>query len=354
MLLILAAIAQAAATLATLDLRWLVTLDTPPAAPPAYDSGAAYVPLRDQGLAAIDLERGHVRWRSTLTTAVSPAAGDGLAFLALDGRVEALGAATGGTRWQTRLPGRLVSVTWDTGWLLCANDTGDLAALRASDGELVWRTSLGAPPVVAPAPGLDRVYLGLEGGQVVALDLTNGRRAWERTLPGRITGLRSVDGQLIAGTTGNAVFSLDLVTGRQRWRWRVGGDVSGQAAGDERHVYFTARDNVLRAVDLRSGNLRWTAELPTRPVGGPQVVPGLVLVPMSTAVALFDPASGAALGTMSVSGELGVSPHIRQAFRPTGARLVTLTRDGRLQGFGARFEAPPAPLDALPGQVVAP
>lgn len=354
MLLILAALAQAAATLVALDLRWLVTFETPPAAPPAFDARTAYVPLGGQGLHAIDLERGVVRWRRDVTVAVTPAAGDGLAFVALDGHVEALAAASGRTAWRTPLPGRVVSVTWDTGWLLCASEAGDLAALRASDGHLVWRAPLGARPVLPPAPGLDRVYLALDGGLIVALSLASGERTWERQLPGRITGLSSVDGQLIAGTTGNAVYSLDLASGRQRWRWRVGGDVAGPAASDDRHVYFAARDNVLRAVDLRTGNLRWTVELPTRPAGGPQVVPGLVLVPLATAVALFDPASGKSLGTMPVSGELGAPPHIRRDFRPTGARLVALTRDGRLQGFGARFEAPPAPPDALPGQVVVP
>jgi hypothetical protein len=37
---------------------------------------------------------------------------------------------------------------------------------------------------------------------------------------------------------------------------------------------------------------------------------------------------------------------------PTGARLVTTTRDGRLHGFGDRFEPAPAPLETLPGTPV--
>jgi hypothetical protein len=57
---------------------------------------------------------------------------------------------------------------------------------------------------------------------------------------------------------------------------------------------------------------------------------------------------------VTVSGELGLSPHVRREFRPTGARLVALTRDGRLQGFGRRFEEPPAPLEGLPGRIVVP
>ncbi|MCC7179117.1 MAG: PQQ-binding-like beta-propeller repeat protein [Acidobacteria bacterium] len=355
MLLILAALAQAAAaTLATLDLRWLVPFDAPPAAAPTYDADTAYVPLRDGALVAVDLERGTVRWRRALATALPPASGEGLVFVAADGRVEALTSASGATRWRTPLPGRLVTVTWDTGWLLCSTEDGDFAALRASDGELVWRAALGKALVAPPAAALDRVYVALDGAEVVSLHLATGAKGWARTLSGRITGVSAVDGQLIVGTTDNAVFSLELDSGRQRWRWRVGGDASGAATSDDRHVYFVARDNVLRAVARGGGTLRWTAELSSRPLGGPQVFQGAVFVPLATSVAIFDPATGKPLATIPASGELSAAPHLRPLARPTGARLVALTRDGRLQGFGERFEAPPAPLDALPGVPVPP
>jgi len=355
MLLILAALAQATVTaLATLDPRWLVPFDMPPSAPPAFDAATAYVPIREGSLVAVDLERGAVRWRRDISTAIAPSSGEGLVFVAADGRVEALSAPGGTTRWRTPLPGRLVTVTWDNGWLLCSTDAGDFAALRASDGELVWRATLGAALVAPPAAALDRLYLALEGAEVVSLDLATGQKGWTRTLSGRITGISAVDGQLIVGTTDNAVFSLDLTSGRQRWRWRVGGDASGLATSDDRHVYFVARDNVLRAVARGGGSLRWTAELSSRPLGGPQLYQGAVLVPLATSIAVFDPATGKPLGTIGVSGELSAAPHLRLQARPTGARVVAMTRDGRLQGFGVRFEAPPAALDTLPGVAVPP
>lgn len=354
MLLILAALAQAAAAVAALDLRWLLPLDTPPVAAAAYDANTAYVPLRDGVLVAVDLERGTVRWRREVAVSLAPSAGGDMVFAAGDDAVRALDARTGALRWDTPLPGRLVSITWDTGWLLCATEGGDLAALRASDGELVWRVALGAPLAVPPAAGLDRVYVGLDAGHIVSLSLATGARGWDTTVPGRLTGLRAVEGQLVAGTTGRAIFSFELTTGRQRWRWRVGGDVAGAASSDGRLLFFAARDNVLRAVDARSGNLRWTAELPARPLGGPQVFNGLVLVPLASTVAAFDAATGKPTGAVNASGELSTPPHLRDG-RPTGARLVALTRDGRLQGFGQRIEAPPAALPLpLPGLAVVP
>jgi outer membrane protein assembly factor BamB len=355
MLLILAALAQAAGlALAALDVRWVVPLESAPAATPAYDDTTAYVPLRAGVLVAVDLDHGRIRWRRDITTSVAPSVGDGLVFVGGEGQVEALAADRGLTRWRSSLPGRIVTVTWDNSWLLCSNEAGDLAALRASDGELVWRVGLGAALVLPPAAGLDRVYVGLDGGELVALDLVSGARTWSRALPGRITGVKATDGQLIVGTTGNAVFSLDLASGRQNWRWRVGGDVAGPAASDQRRIYFAARDNVLRAVDLRTGNLRWTTELPARPVGGPQVLAGRVVVPLSTTVGIFDPQTGKPEAQVTVSGEMRSAPHLRVDGRPTSPRLVAITLDGRMQGFGWRYEEPPAPLQALPGQTVTP
>lgn len=354
MLLILVALAQLAVSLTTLDPRWLVPLDQPPATLPAFDADTAYVPLRNGQLAAVDLARGRLLWQQHLPTSVSPSTGDGLLFVATGDGVAAISGRTGRPQWQVPLPGRLVTVTWDTGWLLCSNDAGTLAALRASDGTVVWQATLDSPLTTAPAAGLDRVYVGLDGGRVTSLGLASGAETWTRTLTGQVTSLRAVDGQLIVGTSGNAVFSLDLSSGRQRWRWRVGGASSGPAVSDERHIYFVARDHVVRAVDRRNGNLRWTAELPSRPIGGPQLLDGVVMVPLATAMTAFDAATGKPIGTLPVSGEMSAPPHLHAAVRATGARLITLTRDGRLQGHAPRIEEAPAPLEALPGQAVVP
>ncbi len=145
MLLILAALVQAVATLGALDLRWLVPLDAPPTSPAAYDANTAYVPVRGGALVAVDLDRGLVRWRRELATSIAPSSGDGLVFVATEGLVQALAPSSGATRWRTTLPGALLTITWDNGWLLCSNATGDLAALRAS-ATANWSGTLNSAP----------------------------------------------------------------------------------------------------------------------------------------------------------------------------------------------------------------
>lgn len=338
----------------TLDPRWRLALDSPIAASPAFDVATAYVPTRSGTLLAIDLDRGLVRWRADLETAVSPAVGDGRVFAAVDGLLTALDTETGRVLWKTPVPGRIAApLYWDTGWLVVSNEAGDLAAFRADDGSFVWRQTIGSPLALAPVPALDRLYLALGDRRVISADLDTGTVRWTHVVDGRITGLLPLDDQLIVGTTGNVVLSFDLATGRVRWRWRVGADVVGAGAADDRFIYFTALDNVLRAVDRRSGNLQWTRPLSSRPGSSPVRIDDAVLVPfVSSEIAAFAPADGKPLFTIEGVGELGAEPHLRANPRPTAPRLITINREGTLQGFSPRFEPPPAAVDVLPGQPV--
>ena len=68
--------------------------------------------------------------------------------------VRALDATTGRVLWQRELPSPAAAPPyWDTGWLVVSLEAGDLIALRAADGEVLWTTSLGAVTQTAPAAG---------------------------------------------------------------------------------------------------------------------------------------------------------------------------------------------------------
>ncbi len=346
----------AVTTVAPLDPRWAIVFETPPVAGAGFDATTAYVPLKGGQLVAVDLDTGAVRWRLDVATVFTPATGDGLVFTTTESSIEARDALTGTTRWRTPLPGgAAVPLYWDTGWLLASTPNGDLAAFRASDGTLVWRQPLGAPLAAAPAPALDRLFLPLADNRLVAVLLATGETVWTRTLTGRITGLLALDDQLVFGTTAHDVMSVRVSNGRDRWTWRVGGDVSGLPSADDKRIYFAARDNVLRAVDRKSGNLRWKASLSSRPAGGPLPLPNTVLMPMvSSDIAGFDLETGKPTVTVKAAGEIGPQPYFRPGARATAVRLVTVSREGQLQGFAQRFEPVPGPIDVLPGQPAVP
>jgi outer membrane protein assembly factor BamB len=333
-----------------LDARWSVTFASVPVARPGYDATSAYIPLKEGQLIAVDLDRGTIRWTLEQATAFTPATGEGLVFTASDQTIEALDAATGTTRWSTPLPGgAAVPLYYDTGWLLASTTAGDLIALRASDGTVVWRRQLGAPLSGPPGPALDRLYLALEDNRLVSVLLSSGETVWSRTLPARVMSMLALEDQLLVGTAARRFLSIDVKNGRDRWDWSIGGDISGLPAADDRRIYFASRDNILRALDRRSGNLRWKANLPSRPAGGPLLTATTVLMPMvSSEIAGFEPESGKPAVTVRAAGEIGTQPFVRAATRATLPLLITVSREGQLQGFGRRFEPPPQALPVPP------
>jgi outer membrane protein assembly factor BamB len=169
-------------------------------------------------------------------------------------------------------------------------------------------------------------------------------------LIGHVTALVGLDDQLIFGTSNKYIHSAELRTGRERWKRRLGGDGAGLPFADEARIYFASRDNVLWAVDRKSGNLKWKAMLPSRPGGGPLRLTDLVIVPLvSSEISAFEPKTGKPLAPIKYAGELGAQPFLRSAARLTSPRLIAVSREGQLQAFALRFEPPFALLDVLPG-----
>jgi outer membrane protein assembly factor BamB len=350
--------APPAAAPISFDARWATSFETPPSATPGFDATTAYVPLKgvvnaDDSvgpghLVAVDLDRGTIRWRIELTTAFTPATGGGLVFTVAGDFIEARDAMTGTTTWRAPLPGGAAGpLYFDTGWLLASTTAGDLAALRASDGVIVWRRQLGSPLVGPPGPALDRLYLPLADSRLVAVTLATGETLWERKLSSPITGLLALDEQVVFGTAAKDLESVDVKRGRERWRWQLGGDLGGIPSADDKRIYFVSRDNLLRAIDRKSGNLKWKVDLGARPAGGPltQVLKDVLVMPLvSSQIVGFDTVTGKPSVTATAAGEIGLQPYVRRDAGLTQPRLITVSREGQLQGFGRRYEPIPVPL----------
>src|ERR1700755_1193183 len=86
--------APAAPPPASFDARWKTEFESPPAARPGFDANTAYVPLNGGQLAAVDLDRGTIRWRLDVATAFTPATGGGLVYTVNEQTIEARDAAT--------------------------------------------------------------------------------------------------------------------------------------------------------------------------------------------------------------------------------------------------------------------
>ena len=199
-----------------------------------------------------------------------------------------------------------------------------------------------------PAVGGRRLFVPIDDGRLVALDLTAGTPLWERTLRGNPREVLPLDAVFV-GATDNYLYRLSPEDGSLDWRWRAGGDVVGLPAVDESRLFFTSLDNMLWALDRNSGVQQWRRPLPGRPRAGPVIVGrALFVAGVSAQIRAFDREHGRPAGILSAVDELGAPPHFAAAPAGSGPGVVLPIADGRLVGMRPATGPPPFPLDFPP------
>jgi outer membrane protein assembly factor BamB len=95
----------------------------------------------------------------------------------------------------------------------------------------VWTASLGGGDEVmrsglAPTLADGRVFLAGRGGDVLAVQATNGRTLWRTRTKAELSGGPGAgEGLVVVGTADGTVIALDAATGTERWTAKVGGEV---------------------------------------------------------------------------------------------------------------------------------
>lgn len=176
------------------------------------------------------------------------------------------------------------------GRVFVATGFGELTALDAATGGVVWTQDLNAPGGPAPTVSGDIVYVVSRDGRAWALDVTSGLIRWQ--LSGTPSGANVIGGAGAAVTSEIAIFpfpSGEVVAafpqgGLRRWAQVIAGDRPGSAAaaaatdiaGDPvisgETVYVGNVSGRLVAMNVASGERLWTATegvvSPVVPAGG--------------------------------------------------------------------------------------
>jgi outer membrane protein assembly factor BamB len=340
------------------DLAWDLPLNNLLEATPVFKNDRGYFPISDHRIAAYDVRNGTLLWIAPGQPQFELTTGEDLLFEIESDAIVALRDDTGVEAWRFALQEPLVApLVCRSGWLIASARSGAVLALRASDGALIWRQELGALIHTLPTIADDRVYVPMADGRIVAMRVDTGEPIWERRLGGTPNEITATADFVYAGSTDDYFYALRARDGLIAWRWPTGGDVVGRAVVDNRLVYFVSFDNVLRALDKNTGNLRWKRPLPLRPTRG-LVVMGANLIasgisPSATTFAMKD---GTPLGSIAGPGELATAPHVVTG---DGRPLVILvSRDLQkgtiLRAVTRAIEPAVLPMTPLPNPVPPP
>jgi outer membrane protein assembly factor BamB len=336
---------------------WTLALNNQITLPPAYDQTRVYFSIEHDRLVAYDIASGAQAWLVETHAVFQPSAGDDLVFFAEADALVALHAADGSEAWRAPVPEPLaVRPVWDSGRLVVATKSGMMLGYRATDGQLVWQTDVQSAPHAAPTIAGDRLYVPTTDSRIVALQVTDGTALWERRVGGLPNDILSADDRLFVGSTDDFFYCLMAKDGRIDWRWRTGADVIGVPAADAQRVYFVSLDNVLRALNKVSGGQYWMRALPLRPISGPALAGGtLVVAGQSRTVKTFSVKDGVATADINAGAEVAAPPRALPAVAGF-PQLLIVTRDlvkGAAVTLSVRsIEPATVPMAPLPNPIM--
>ncbi|MFL9923483.1 outer membrane protein assembly factor BamB [Herbaspirillum lusitanum] len=208
----------------------------------------------------------------------SPAVASGSVFAAsADGNLMRINASNGQTVWRISVGMPLTAgVGTDGNTVAVVGEKGQIQAFDAA-GKSLWKAQASSEVLSAPAVGQGMVVVRSIDNNIAAYDAESGQRRWlvQRTVPSLT--LRTAPGIVIDSQTafvalpGGRLSALALNNGGPRWEVPVGdprgtteleriSDVSGMPSVGARDVCAVAFQGRIGCFDLINGNLRWIKE----------------------------------------------------------------------------------------------
>lgn len=186
-----------------------------------------------------------------------------------DGSLYSLVKSTGTIQWERKLGGddRFKDVDakplLHEGRIYVPAYDGQLYALDAARGTTVWSTPEGG--FVTPTVNGDTLYTSNSTGEVLALELSSGKKRWTYKVPEGVSGAPVYyRGLIIFGEWEGGLVALDALTGEMVDRYQTGRGVTSSPVIDSEgeRMYVMSADANLFAFELswRKKSERWEWE----------------------------------------------------------------------------------------------
>lgn len=246
---------------------------------PAVSGGRVYAANARGRVVALSATDGRTLWEreTKLPLSGGPAVqGEHLAIGSTNGEVLLLSTRDGNQRWRAQLASEVLSVPLIVGDLVVVHTVDDsVYGLALADGSQRWQYNYPAPVLTlrgssSPVAGGEGVIVGISGGRLVHLELTQGAPVWELTVSppsGRseLDRIADIDADpVVVGNTAYVVTyngdlaAVDIAAGAVLWRRELSG-YAGLAA-DATAIYVTDADDNLWAANPSDGAGRWKQE----------------------------------------------------------------------------------------------
>jgi outer membrane protein assembly factor BamB len=221
---------------------------------PAIANGTVYVGSTDGNLYAVDLETGEQKWKFATHVRVtsSPAVANGVVYFgSYDGNFYALDAANGQLKWKFKTEGEhRYAATHIHGSEPAAETMPDPFDFYLSS-PVIWNGA---------------VYFGSGDGNIYAVAADSGKLVWKFKTGNVVHASPAIsEGTLFVGSWDTYFYALDAASGKEKWRFKTGDDpdihnqigIQSSAAVVDGTVYFGCRDSKLYALNASTGEKKW-------------------------------------------------------------------------------------------------
>ncbi len=257
------------------------------ASPPVVAAGKLYVIDTEAVVWAFDAKTGKRLWQKSIRASDDQGHIEFGGGVSVEGErvyastgigdVAALNAADGTVIWMKRPGGPLRgSPTISLGNVYVMSQDNQLFALNEADGAQIWQDagtlqSTGVFGVAAPAAAQGSVVAGYSSGELNAYRYENGRALWgdalSRTnISTSVSTLTDIDadpvidrGRVFAIGEGGRMASYELVSGQRLWEVNIGGIATPLVAGE--WVFVVTDKGLLYCIARTAGKVRWIADL---------------------------------------------------------------------------------------------
>ena len=321
----------------TPQIAWQFQASAPFGSSPVVVEGTVYAVSGDGIVHAIELESGHERWNVSLgaEASASPLVAGGQ-LIAADGQgtIHALNLPDGSAGWTFHADGPISgspAVIGDR--IVAAAQSGTVYALDPATGTVVWQASVGGEVTRSVAGGDGSIYLGL-GADLVAVSASDGSILWRSTIGGGgSVGTPTLAGGSVYASTGldsdtdadHGVACVDAKTGKLGWRYTS--DTKAQVytpavAGGR--AYIVGHDHRIVSLDAASGKVGWSVERSSELEALPAVVGNAVyIVGNDGPVEAIDATTGTSIWSVPIKG-VPYAPSVVDGYLLVGTDLGTL------------------------------
>lgn len=247
-------------------------------------------------LSNIDSKRSFFSSRTSALISGGPTAGINRVFLGSEnGDVFALEADSGKIIWQEKVKGEVIAApAFDQGTLVVNTASGVMKSFNATTGESGWQVEQDVPAlslrgISAPAAIAGGVLVGSADGLLTVYILDSGQQGWTVEI-GEATGSTELervidvdaapvvyDEKVYIISARGHLASVDLRSGRLLWKRQYSS--FSAVAIDGNNLYLTDIKGHVYAVDRLNGLEKWSQlALSNRGVTGPAVISNYVVV----------------------------------------------------------------------------